>query len=242
MQKYRYYDLIMAFFVAVLITSNIASSAKVVDLGITIFDFWYIPPVHLAFDGGTLFFPLAYVLGDILTEVYGYKAARRVIWTGFIVLSLSSLFFFVLSRLPGDSVWESYAGTAAYNSILGGISSGGIVAASLSGYLIGSFSNSAMLSWMKAYTKGRFLWLRVVGSSLVGELLDSLVFMFVACVTGVFEWELFTSLALTNYFLKITIEVIVIPFTFLGVKKLNKAEKGATFDPGILSCPGDRTE
>jgi len=227
---YRYFDIIMAFFAVVLVVSNVASSAKIVDLGISLFGFWGIPPVHLAFDGGTLLFPIAYVLGDILTEIYGFRAARRVIWTGFIALSLTSLFFFMLSLLPGDAIWEGYAGTAAYNAILGGMSTGGIALASLSGYLIGSFSNSAILSSLKVLMKGRALWVRVIGSSLVGELLDSLVFVSVASLTGVFGWELFITLVLTNYLFKVSIEVIVLPFTFLAVRKLKKAEGIDTYD------------
>jgi len=229
----RYLDIIMAFFVAILISSNIASSAKIVDLGITIFGFWIIPPVNLAFDGGTLLFPLAYVLGDILTEVYGFRSARRVIWTGFIALSLVSLFFFILSILPADAIWEEYAGTEAYKAILGGMSTGGIAIASLSAYIIGEFTNSVILSRLKVLMKGRSLWIRVIGSSLVGQLLDSLVFVFIASLTGVFGWELFITLVLTNYFLKVSIEVIVFPFTFLTVRKLKEKEGIDVYDTGI---------
>ena len=228
---YRYFDLIMAFFVAVLIASNVASSAKIVDLGITL------SGVHLAFDGGTLLFPVSYILGDLLTEVYGFRAARRVIWTGFIALSLSSLLFFVLARLPGDEIWEAYAGTAAYNAILGGMSTGGIALASLLGFWIGEFSNSVILSRMKVVMKGRALWVRAIGSSLVGELLDTLVFVFVASLAGVFGWELFVTLVLTNYLFKISIEVLLFPFTFLAVRKLKKAEGIDTYDVGIRFNP-----
>jgi uncharacterized integral membrane protein (TIGR00697 family) len=227
---YRYFDLIMAFFVAVLISSNIASSAKIVDLGITLFGFWIIPPVHLAFDGGTLLFPLAYVLGDVLTEVYGFRPARRVIWTGFAALALVSLLFFLLSILPADAMWEEYAGTEAYNAILGGMSTGGIAIASLSAYFIGELSNSAILSRLKVLMKGRALWIRAFASSLVGQLLDSLVFVFIASLTGVFGWELFVSLVLTNYVLKVSIEVIVFPLTYLTVGKLKKAEGIDAYD------------
>jgi len=223
----------MAFFVAVLITSNVASSAKIVDLGITLFGFWEIPPIRLAFDGGTILFPVSYIFGDVITEVYGYRASRRVIWTGFIALSLTSLLFFVLRLLPGDPAWESYAGTAAYNAILGGMSTGGIAAASLAGYLIGEFSNSVILSRLKVLMKGRVLFVRTIGSSLVGELLDSLVFVFVASLTGVFGWELFTTLVLTNYLFKLFVEVILFPFTFLVVRKLKKAEGIDTYDVGV---------
>jgi uncharacterized integral membrane protein (TIGR00697 family) len=234
---YRYFDLIMAFFVAVLIASNVASSAKIVDLGVTLFGFGGIPPVHLAFDGGTIMFPISYIFGDVLTEVYGYRSARRVIWTGFITLVLTSLLFFVLKRLPGDAVWEEYAGTAAFDAILGGMSSGGIAAASLSGYWVGEFSNSALHSRLKVLMKGRALWVRSIGSSLVGELLDSLVFVFVASLTGVFAWKLFTALVLTNYLFKISVEVILFPLTFLAVGKLKKAEGLDTYDVGIKLNP-----
>ena len=235
--SYRYIDTITAFFVAVLIASNVASSAKIVDLGITFFGFWGIPPVHLAFDGGTLLFPIAYVLGSILTEVYGFRTARRVIWTGFIALALTTLFFFILSLLPGDAIWESYAGSAAYNAILGGMSTGGIAVASLSGYLTGEFSNALILSRLKILMKGRVLWVRVIGSSLVGELLDTLVFVSVASLTGVFSWELFATLVLTNYLFKVSIEVLVFPFTFLAVRKLKKAEGVDAYDVGVKFNP-----
>ena len=240
-QRYRYYDLIMALFVAVLITSNVASSAKIVDLGIDLFGFWGLPEIHLAFDGGTILFPISYILGDILTEVYGYRASRRVIWTGFIALVLASLLFFLLRLLPGDALWEGYAGTAAYDAILGGMSTGGIAAASLSGYLIGGFSNSAVLSRLKVLMKGRFLWVRAIGSSLVGQLLDSLAFVFIASLTGVFGWELFASLVLTNYLLKISMEIIIFPLTFLAARKLKKAEEIDTYDIDVKLNPFARS-
>jgi uncharacterized integral membrane protein (TIGR00697 family) len=227
----------MAFFVAVLITSNVASSAKIVDMGISLFGFWKIPSVRLAFDGGTILFPVSYIFGDILTEVYGFKAARRVIWTGFIALSLSSLLFFALALMPADAVWEDYAGTVAFNAILGGMSSGGIVIASLSGYWIGEFSNSAILSRLKIIMKGRFLWVRTIGSSLVGELLDSFAFVLVASLAGVFGWKLFGTLVLTNYLFKLSVEIIMFPFTFFIVRILKKAEGIDTYDVGVRLNP-----
>jgi uncharacterized integral membrane protein (TIGR00697 family) len=225
--SFRYFDIIMAFFVAVLLLSNIASSAKIVDLGFSLFT------IPLAFDGGTLLFPLAYVLGDILTEVYGFKAARRVIWTGFGILAFSSLVFFVLQKLPGEGFWEAEAGTAAYNAILGGMSSGGIVLASLAGYLVGEFSNAMLLSKIKAMMKGRLFWFRAMASTLVGELLDSLIFVSVACLTGVFGWELFATLVLTNYILKCFIEALVLPLTYTAVRQLKKRENVDVYDAGV---------
>jgi uncharacterized integral membrane protein (TIGR00697 family) len=225
----------MAYFVAVLIVSNIASSAKIVDLGFSLFG------VPMAFDGGTLLFPLSYIFGDVLTEVYGFRASRRVIWTGFIALALSSAVFFLLRILPADASWEGYAGTAAYDAILGGMSSGGIVLASLAGYWSGEFSNSAVLSKMKVAMQGRMLWARTIGSTLVGELVDTLVFVAVASALGVFGWELFLTLVLTNYLFKCGVEVLMTPATYAAVRKLKAAEGldavSYTVDEGVSFNP-----
>jgi uncharacterized integral membrane protein (TIGR00697 family) len=227
----RYYDLIMAFFVAILITSNIASSAKIVDLRFSILG------IPLAFDGGTLLFPFAYIIGDLLTEVYGFRAARRAIWTGFVILAISSLFFFILRVLPGETVWEDNAGSSSFNAILGGMSTGGIVLASLSGYLVGEFFNSAIHSRVKVLMKGRLLWVRTIGSSVIGEFLDSFIFIGVASFAGVFPRELFVTLVLTNYLFKLAVEVCVTPLTYLSVWKLKKAEGIDVYDHGVKYNP-----
>lgn len=221
----------MAYFVTVLIVSNVASSAKIVDLGFSLFS------VRMAFDGGTLLFPLSYIFGDILTEVYGFRASRRVIWTGFAALALSALVFFVLKILPAESQWEDYAGTAAYTAILGGMSSGGIVLASLAGYWAGEFSNSIVLSKMKIITNGKWLWMRTIGSTLVGELVDTAIFVLVASITGVFGWELFITLVLTNYLFKCAIEALLTPITYAIVKHLKKAEGVDAYDVGVSMNP-----
>jgi uncharacterized integral membrane protein (TIGR00697 family) len=234
---FRYLDLVMAAFVAVLIISNVASSAKIVDLGFSLFGVLGIPPLPLAFDGGTLLFPLSYVFADILTEVYGFRAGRRVIWTGFAALALTTAVFFVLRALPGNAEWEGYAGSAAYDAVLGGISTGGIALASLAGYWVGEFSNSVVLSRMKVLMGGRRLWMRTIGSTLVGEFLDSLVFVLIASLTGVFGWELFLSLVLTNYFLKCLIEVVMTPATYLAVRALKRGEGIDTYDRGVRYNP-----
>jgi uncharacterized integral membrane protein (TIGR00697 family) len=227
----KHLDLVTGFFVAVLIISNVASSAKVVDLGFSLFG------LRLAFDGGTLLFPLSYVFGDILTEVYGFRAGRRVIWTGFAALALSSLVFFLLRLLPGDAEWESYAGGGAYEAILGGMSSGGIALASLLGYWVGEFSNSALLSRIKVLMGGRLLWVRTIASTLAGEFLDSLVFVLIASLAGVFGWSLFPSLVLTNYLLKCGIEVLMTPATYGAVYALKKAEGIDVYDRGVKYNP-----
>jgi uncharacterized integral membrane protein (TIGR00697 family) len=226
-RSFRHLDLVMAAFVAVLIVSNVASSAKIVDLGFSLFG------VPMAFDSGTLLFPLSYIFGDVLTEVYGFKASRRVIWTGFAALAASSLVFCLIRALPGESAWEGYAGQEAYVAILGGMSSGGIALASLSGYVVGEFTNSIVLAKMKILTGGRALWARTIGSTLAGELVDTLAFVLVASAFGVFGWGLFISLVLTNYLFKCAVEALMTPCTYLAVRFLKKAEGVDAYDRGV---------
>jgi len=223
-KSYRYFDLIMAVFVTVLVVSNVASSAKIVDLRFRVFG------VPMAFDGGTLLFPLSYIFGDILTEVYGYKRSRRVIWTGFFCLALSAGVFALIRLLPGESTWQGYAGDAAYAAILGGMSSGGIVFGSLAGFWSGEFSNSFVLAKMKILTNGRHLWARTIGSTLVGELVDSAVFVVVASLFGVFPWSLFLTLVLTNYLFKCAVEAAMTPVTYALVNRLKKSEGEDFYD------------
>lgn len=224
MKRFRYYDLIMVIFVTVLIISNIASSAKIVDWGFGIFG------VRMAFDAGTLLFPISYIFGDILTEVYGYKNSRRVIWAGFLCLAFSSGVLALVRLLPGESQWQQYAGEAAYLAILGGMSSGGIVLASLAGYWSGEFTNSFILAKMKILTKGRWLWTRTIGSTLVGEIVDTIVFVAIASLFSVFPWELFITLTLTNYLFKVGIEALMTPFTYMVINRLKKAEGEDYYD------------
>jgi hypothetical protein len=222
--RYRYFDYIMALFVTVLVISNIASSAKIVDWGVSLFG------IPLAFDAGTILFPISYIFGDILTEVYGYQRSRRVIWAGFLCLALSAAAFWAVSVLPGEATWQQYAGQAAYLAILGGMSSGGIVLASLLGYWTGEFSNSYTLAKMKIMTKGRWLWSRTIGSTLVGQLVDTVVFVLVACLFGVFPWSLFLTLALTNYIFKCGVEVLMTPVTYVVVNRLKRVEGEDYYD------------
>jgi queuosine precursor transporter len=222
--EYKYFDRIMALFVMVLIVSNIASSAKIIDLGFSIFD------VPLAFDAGTLLFPVSYIFGDILTEVYGYKRSRRVIWTGFAALAIAAGIFWLVQTLPGEATWQEYAGDKAYIAILGGMSSGGIVLASLTAYWLGEFSNSFVLAKMKVLTQGRWLWTRTIGSTLVGELVDSAVFIAIASLFGIFPWSLFVTLSLTNYLFKTATEAILTPVTYLIVNFLKRVENEDYYD------------
>ncbi len=223
-KQFRFFDLIMAVFVTVLVVSNVASAAKIVDLGFSI------SGVPMAFDGGTLLFPLSYIFGDILTEVYGYKRSRRVIWTGFFCLALAAGVFWLLQNLPGTAEWQGYAGDAAYVAILGGMASGGIVLGSLAGFWSGEFSNSFVLAKLKVLTAGRHLWLRTIASTLIGQLFDTLAFVTVACLFGVFPWDWFISLTVTNYLFKCAVEALFTPVTYLVVRFLKRAENEDYYD------------
>jgi uncharacterized integral membrane protein (TIGR00697 family) len=221
----------MALFVTVLITSNIASSAKIVDWGFSIFG------VRMAFDAGTLLFPISYIFGDVLTEVYGFRNALRVIWTGFGALALCALTLGIVRALPGEANWLVYAGNRAYDSILGGMSSFGIVAASLSAYFLGSYSNSVIMAAMKVLTKGRWLWMRTIGSTIVGEGVDTVVFVLIATLAGVFPWQVFASLTLTNYLFKVSVEALFTPITYKIVNFLKKEESEDYYDIGTRFTP-----
>jgi uncharacterized integral membrane protein (TIGR00697 family) len=224
MRHYRYFDLIMAVFVTVLIVSNIASSAKIVDWGFSIFG------IHMAFDAGTILFPVSYIFGDVLTEVYGYKNSRRVIWAGFACLALSAVIFWLVKIMPGEAQWQQYAGDKAYLAILGGMSSGGIVLASLAGYWSGEFTNSFVLAKMKILTGGRWLWTRTIGSTIAGELVDTVVFVGIASIFKVFPWSLFLTLTVTNYLFKVGVEALMTPVTYGMVSKLKKVENEDYYD------------
>lgn len=223
-RAYRYFDFVMAIFVSVLLISNIASSAKIVDWGVQI------RGLPLAFDAGTLLFPISYIFGDVLTEVYGYRRSRRVIWAGFACLALAGLFFWLVQIMPGEAAWQQYAGQTAYNAILGGMSSGGIILASLAAYFMGEFSNSYVLARLKVITAGRWLWMRTIGSTIIGELIDTLTFIGIATLVGVFPWSLFVTLVVSNYIFKVSIEALMTPITYLLVNFLKRAEHEDYYD------------
>jgi uncharacterized integral membrane protein (TIGR00697 family) len=231
MKQYRFFDLIMTVFVTVLIVSNIASSAKIVDWGVNLFG------IPLAFDAGTILFPISYIFGDILTEVYGYKQSRRVIWVGFVCLALSAVVFWLIRLMPGEVTWQGYAGDEAYNAILGGMSTGGIVLASLAGYWTGEFTNSFILAKMKVLTEGRWLWARTIGSTIFGQLVDTVMFVVVASLLGVFPWSLFLTLTVTNYLFKCAVEALMTPVTYAVVGALKKAENEDYYDRGTNFNP-----
>ncbi len=223
-QGYRYLDTITALFVAVLLVSNVASAAKIVDWGVSLFG------LRLAFDAGTLLFPVSYIFGDVLTEVYGYRRSRKVIWTGFALSALMALTLWLVGRMPGEAEWETSTGQHAYDAILGGVSSGGIIVASLTAYFVGEFSNSFVMAKMKIATQGRWLWARTIGSTLVGEGVDTVFFVVIACLAGVFPWSIALTLIVTNYIFKVGIEALMTPATYRIVNGLKRAEREDYYD------------
>lgn len=209
--NYRYLDIITALFVAVLIISNIASS-KITSFG------------FLTMDAGTILFPLSYIFGDILTEVYGYSRARRVIWIGFLCNIIMAFTFMLVGILPSSPDWHNQK---AYESILGVTPR--IVLASMVAYIAGEFSNSFILAKLKIFTKGKYLWVRTIGSTLMGELFDTLLFIFIA-FSGLYSMPVLVSLLISNYIFKVGVEVLLTPITYAIVGILKKNEHVDYYD------------
>lgn len=216
--SYRFFDILVALFVAVLLISNFASTK--------ILTFW-----KFTFDGGTLLFPLSYIFGDILTEVYGFRRSRRVIWLGFFCALLMSLVLFVVQSLPPAADWPHQQ---AFENLLGFVPR--IVLASLIAYFMGEFSNSVTLSLLKIKTKGKFLWVRTIMSTIIGEGIDTMVFCMVAFY-GVLPNNVLWAVILSNYIFKCSIEILFTPLTYLIVNMLKKKEKVDTYDYGVTYNP-----
>jgi hypothetical protein len=202
---------ITAFFVAVLLISNIAS-VKIVDFG------------PLTFDGGTLLFPISYIFGDILTEVYGFRRTRKVVWLGFAASLLMALTLFAVGRLPATADWPYQQ---AFDEILG--QTPRIVAASLMAYLAGEFCNAVILAKMKVAMQGKNLWMRTIGSTLVGQAVDTGVFV-VAAFGGILEPNLLTQVIVSNYVFKCGIEILFTPGTYFVTGFLKRTEGIDVFD------------
>lgn len=218
-EGYRYFDLIMALFVAVLLISNVASAAKIVNLGLPV----------LTFDAGTLLFPVSYIFGDVLVEVYGYRRSRRVIWIGFACAVLLSLTLAVVRWLPGDAQWVAEVGPDAFDGVLGTLASGRIILGSLVAYFAGEFSNAYIMARMKVLTQGRWLWTRTIGSTIVGEGVDTLLFVLIAFY-GLYTPSLLLSIIISNYLFKTGFEALVTPLTYLVVNTLKRAESEDYYD------------
>ena len=216
--KYNYIDIITGLFVAVHLISNIAST-KIVQI-------W-----KFTFDGGTILFPLSYIFGDILTEVYGFRAGRRVIWIGFFSALLMSVTFGLVGLIKPASGWEYQQ---AWMQILG--QTPRIVAASLIAYFAGEFSNSIVLAKMKLFTKGKFLWTRTIGSTLAGQCIDTVLFVLIA-FSGLYSWKTVGLIVASNYIFKVGMEIILTPATYGVVKFLKKRENVDYYDYGTSFNP-----
>jgi queuosine precursor transporter len=211
-RHYRYYDLIMALFVTVLLCSDLIGPAKIWEVG------------GMKFGAGILFFPISYLFGDILTEVYGYARARKVVWAGFGALIFASLMSWVVLKLPPADGWS---GQEALQSVFGGTPR--IILASISAYWVGEFSNSYTLAKIKLYTKGKFLFVRTIGSTIVGEGIDSMVFYPLAFY-GVWSTDQVIAVMIGNYVLKVLWEVVATPFTYKVVAFLKRVEHEDYYD------------
>lgn len=214
--NYKLYDITLGLFVAVLIISNIVST-KIVAVG------------PFTFDGGTILFPIVYIFGDVVTEVYGFKGSRRIIWTGFFSLALMSLIVWLVGIIPPAKDWNM---EEAYNSIL--MTAPRIAIASMIAYWLGEFTNSFILAKMKVWTNGKHLWMRTIGSTIFGELIDCLVFCTVA-FAGILPIGLLISVIMSNYIFKVCYEVIATPVTYAVVGFYKKKEGIDVYDTKDLN-------
>lgn len=216
---YRYYDFVMAAFVTVLICSNLIGPAKIAQIEVPVFG-------TLTFGAGVLFFPISYVFGDILTEVYGYARARKVIWAGFGGLAFASFMAAVVVALPPAPFWQHQE---AYEIAFGNAPR--IVAASMLAYFCGEFVNSFTLAKMKILTQGRWLWSRTIGSTIVGEAVDSALFYPLAFYgTGIIPDDKLPVVMLAQFVAKVAVEVAFTPITYKIVGALKRAEHEDYYD------------
>jgi queuosine precursor transporter len=209
---YKYYDLVMALFVTILLCSNVIGAAKVA----TVWGF--------TFGAGVLFFPISYIFNDVLTEVYGYARARKVVWAGFGAIIFASFMSWVVVSLPPAAGWNDQQ---AYQTVFG--QTPRIVFASLTAFFVGEFANSYVLAKLKVRTNGRHLWLRTIGSTIIGEGVDSAVFYPVAFF-GVWDAQLLWTVMISNYLIKVGWEAFVTPVTYKVVGFLKRAEQEDYFD------------
>jgi queuosine precursor transporter len=216
---FRYYDFMMAAFVAILLLSNVIGAAKPAQV-------W-----GFTFGAGILFFPLSYLLGDILTEVYGYARARRCVWAGFAAMLFLAFMSWVVVALPPAPGWQ---GQAAYESVFGQV--GRIVFASIAAFWAGEFVNSFVMAKMKIATQGKYLWTRTVGSTFFGQGVDSLIFYPLAFL-GVWETATVLQVLVTNWALKVLWEVLLTPVTYAVVGFLKTREGVDVFDEGTDFTP-----
>src|SRR2546422_5428438 len=228
-RSYRYYEFVMAAFVTILICSNLIGPAKIAQVDLPLLG-------AVSFGAGVLFFPISYVFGDVLTEVYGYARARRVIWAGFGGLLFASVMATVVVALPPAPFWKDQD---AYEIAFG--TTWRIAAASMIAYFCGEFANSFVLAKMKIATAGRWLWTRTIGSTIVGEAVDSALFYPLAFYgTGILPNDKLPAIMLAQFLLKVGVEVLFTPVTYKIVGALKRAEhedyydRNTDFNPFVL--------
>ena len=215
----RYFDFFIAAFVAILLLSNLIGAAKLSTVG------------GFTFGAGILFFPLGYVLGDVLTEVYGYARARRCVWAGFAAMLFMALMSWVVVKLPPAEGWPDQK---AYEAVFG--NTWRIVFASLAAFWAGELANSFVLAKMKLLTQGRHLWMRTIGSTIVGQGVDSLLFYPLAFI-GVWSNAQVLTVMVTNWLMKVTWEAVLTPLTYLVVNRVKRAEGLDVYDEGTDFMP-----
>ena len=216
---FRYFDFEMAAFVAILLLSNVIGAAKPAQI-------W-----GFTFGAGILFFPLSYVIGDVLTEVYGYSRARRCVWAGFAAVLFMAFMSWVVVSLPPAPGWE---GQAAYESVFGQVPR--IVLASVAALWAGELVNAYVLARMKIWTKGKHLWSRTICSTVFGQGVDSLIFYPLAFL-GVWETQTVVMVMVTNWALKVAWEILLTPATYAVVGFLKRREGVDVFDEGTDFTP-----
>jgi len=222
----RYYDFVMAAFVAILLLSNIVGASKPAVVDLPVVGAW-------TFGAGVLFFPVSYIIGDVLTEVYGYARARRVIWTGFAALAFYAFMAAVVIALPPAPGWP---GQNAYEFVFG--NGWRIVLASMTAFWVGEFANSFVLAKMKLLTDGKYLWTRTIGSTVVGQGLDSLIFYPLAFY-GLAGWPVdqLAQVVLSQFVLKTSWEAVLTPVTYWVVGTLKRREGVDIYDEGTDFTP-----
>lgn len=209
---FRYFDIVMAAFVTVLLLSNVIGAAKLSNIG------------GFTFGAGILFFPISYVIGDVLTEVYGYARARRAIWVGFGAMIFMAFMSWAVVAMPPADSWD---GQSSYESVFGQVPR--IVLASILAFWAGEFVNSFVLAKMKVWTKGKALWSRTIGSTVFGQAVDSAIFYPVAFL-GVWDTRDVVIVMATNWGLKVAWEALLTPATYMIVSGLKRAERTEVFD------------
>jgi uncharacterized integral membrane protein (TIGR00697 family) len=224
--QYRYYEFVMVAFVVILVCSNLIGPAKIAQLQVPLLG-------AVTFGAGVLFFPISYVFGDVLTEVYGYARSRRVIWAGFAGLAFASIMAWVVVALPPAPFWQHQQ---AYEIAFG--SAWRVAAASMAAYFCGEFVNSFVLAKMKILTQGRWLWTRTIGSTIFGEGVDSLIFYPLAFYgTGIIPNDKLPTVMLAQFVAKVSVEVVFTPVTYAVVGFLKRAENEDYYDRDTQFTP-----